>query len=111
MWEVDLEACQLLIQEFQLKEGGSVFFEEEGSQTDEVEDAVDVLLSTMQRQSKCQPIKESKQRAVQHPVIQNKHPSALWNSKEVSKKFLVFFCFFPSLKSLFSKVRFFLDPY
>ncbi|XP_060098900.1 LOW QUALITY PROTEIN: disrupted in schizophrenia 1 protein [Heteronotia binoei] len=84
VWEVDLEACQLLIQEFQLKEGGCCVFEGEGSQTDEMEDTADVLLSTKRRQSKCFPIKDFKQSAVQHPVTQNKHPSAHWDLKQES---------------------------
>nr|XP_056709305.1 disrupted in schizophrenia 1 protein [Euleptes europaea] len=82
VWEVDLEACQLLIQEFQLKEGGCCVFAGEGSQTDEVEDTADALLSTKQRQSKRFPIKDSKQSAVQHPVTQSNHQSAHWESKE-----------------------------
>ncbi|XP_077202421.1 disrupted in schizophrenia 1 protein isoform X1 [Paroedura picta] len=74
VWEVDLEACQLLIQEFQWKEGGCGVCDGEESQTDEVEDAVEVLLSTKRQQSKHFPVKDSK-----YPVTQNK---AHWDSKE-----------------------------
>ncbi|NWI19006.1 DISC1 protein, partial [Crypturellus soui] len=37
VWEADLEACQLLIQGFQLKETGCCLFEEEENQMDEME--------------------------------------------------------------------------
>lgn len=88
---MDLEVCQLLIREFQLKEGGRRVSEGEDSQTDEVEDAADASLSTKGEQSKHVPIKDSQWSALlQYPVIQSKHPSTHWERKEVSR-FL--FCF------------------
>ncbi|NXL00945.1 DISC1 protein, partial [Mesembrinibis cayennensis] len=41
VWEADLEACQLLIRGFQLKETSCSVFEEEENQTDEMEMAAD----------------------------------------------------------------------
>ncbi|XP_048342148.1 disrupted in schizophrenia 1 protein [Sphaerodactylus townsendi] len=82
IWEVDLEACQILIQEFQLKEDGSCVFGGEGSQTNEAEDTANALLSTKQGQSKHVPIKDSKQSVIQHPVTRSKHRSAHWESKK-----------------------------
>ncbi|KAJ7342253.1 hypothetical protein JRQ81_009955, partial [Phrynocephalus forsythii] len=83
VWEVDLEACQLLIQEFQQKEGGCVS-EGEENQTDEVEDATKASLSTMWKQSKHFPIKDSQWSALHCPAIQSKHPSTYWERKQES---------------------------
>ncbi|KAF7253656.1 Disrupted in schizophrenia 1 protein, partial [Varanus komodoensis] len=83
VWEVDLEACQLLIQGLQLKEGGCVSDEE--SQTDEVGDTADSSLSSEQEQSKHVPIKGGKRTALQCPIIQSKHQSTHWEPKEVSR--------------------------
>uniref|UniRef100_A0A8D2LSD2 DISC1 scaffold protein n=2 Tax=Varanus komodoensis TaxID=61221 RepID=A0A8D2LSD2_VARKO len=80
VWEVDLEACQLLIQGLQLKEGGCVSDEE--SQTDEVGDTADSSLSSEQEQSKHVPIKGGKRTALQCPIIQSKHQSTHWEPKE-----------------------------
>nr|XP_020642359.1 disrupted in schizophrenia 1 protein isoform X1 [Pogona vitticeps] len=84
VWEVDLEACQLLIQQFHLKEGGGCASDGEESQTDEVEDAADASWSTKWEQSKHFPIKDSQWSVLQCPVIQSKHPSAHWERKEES---------------------------
>ncbi|XP_053238486.1 disrupted in schizophrenia 1 protein isoform X4 [Podarcis raffonei] len=82
VWEVDLEACQLLIRGFQLKEGGCCVSEGEESQTDEVEDTADASLSTNQEQSKHFPVQDSKWSTLQCPVIQSKHQSTHWELKE-----------------------------
>lgn len=44
MWEADLEACQLLIRGFQLKEAGCCVSEEDKNQADEMEAAADSCL-------------------------------------------------------------------
>ncbi|XP_033000168.1 disrupted in schizophrenia 1 protein isoform X2 [Lacerta agilis] len=83
VWEVDLEACQLLIRGFQLKEGGCCVSEgEEERQTDEVEDTADASLSTNREQSKHFPLQDSKWRTLQRPAIQSKHQSTHWELKE-----------------------------
>ncbi|XP_060609802.2 disrupted in schizophrenia 1 protein isoform X1 [Anolis sagrei] len=82
VWEVDIEACQLLIQGFQLKESGGCVSEGEENQTDEVEDAAVASLSTKQEQSKHFPVKDSKQSALQCHVIQNKHRRRHWELEE-----------------------------
>uniref|UniRef100_A0A670HMA3 DISC1 scaffold protein n=1 Tax=Podarcis muralis TaxID=64176 RepID=A0A670HMA3_PODMU len=82
VWEVDLEACQLLIRGFQLKEGGCCVSEGEESQTDEVEDTADASLSTNREQSKHFPVQDSKWSTLQRPVIQSKHQSTHWELKE-----------------------------
>ncbi|CAI5770539.1 QUALITY PROTEIN: disrupted in schizophrenia 1 [Podarcis lilfordi] len=82
VWEVDLEACQLLIRGFQLKQGGCCVSEGEESQTDEVEDTADASLSTNREQSKHFPVQDSKWSTLQCPVIQSKHQSTHWELKE-----------------------------
>ncbi|XP_042312651.1 disrupted in schizophrenia 1 protein [Sceloporus undulatus] len=82
VWEVDLEACQLLIQGFQRKEKSGCIFEVEESQTDEVEDAAVASLSTKQEQTKHFPLKDSKRSALQHPLIQNKDQRTHWEPEE-----------------------------
>nr|XP_034964341.1 LOW QUALITY PROTEIN: disrupted in schizophrenia 1 protein [Zootoca vivipara] len=82
VWEVDLEACQLLIRGFQLQEGGCCVSEGEESQTDEVEDTADASLSTNRGQSKHFPVQDSKWSALQCPVIQSKQQSTHWELKE-----------------------------
>ncbi|XP_066479132.1 disrupted in schizophrenia 1 protein [Tiliqua scincoides] len=82
VWEVDLEACQLLLRGFQLNEAGGCDSEGEESQTDEAEEAADASLSTKQGQSKHFPITDSEWSALQHRVTQSKHPSVHWELKE-----------------------------
>uniref|UniRef100_A0A803SSZ8 DISC1 scaffold protein n=1 Tax=Anolis carolinensis TaxID=28377 RepID=A0A803SSZ8_ANOCA len=82
LWEVDIEACQLLIQGFQLKESGGCVSEGEENQTDEVEDAAFASLSTKQEQAKHFPVQDSKQSAPQCSVIQNKHRRRHWELEE-----------------------------
>lgn len=84
MWEVDLEACQLLLRGFQLNEAGGCVSEGEESQTDEAEDPADACLSTERGQSKHFPITDSEWSPFQHRVTQSKHPSVHWELKEVS---------------------------
>lgn len=49
MWEADLEACQLLIRGFQLKETSCCVFEEEENQMDEMEMTADASPDTEKR--------------------------------------------------------------
>lgn len=104
MWEVDFEACQLLLRGFQLKEAGGCVSEGEDSQTDEVEDPADASLSTKRGQSKCFPITDSERSALQHHVTRSKHPSEHWELNEVSMVLFVLFCFsvYFALMSFFS---------
>uniref|UniRef100_A0A8C6VPD4 DISC1 scaffold protein n=1 Tax=Naja naja TaxID=35670 RepID=A0A8C6VPD4_NAJNA len=80
--EVDLEACQLLIHEFLLNKNGSYVSEGKESQTEEIEDMEDALLTSKWKQSNCFSVNSFKQKSFQHPLIGKKHQSTPCELKE-----------------------------
>ncbi|XP_050807553.1 disrupted in schizophrenia 1 homolog [Gopherus flavomarginatus] len=71
VWEADLEACQLLIQGFQLKEAGCCVSEGEEGRTDEM-DAADNHCSDTERGKESHFPKGTEQGAVPYPTAQTK---------------------------------------
>ncbi|XP_073194172.1 disrupted in schizophrenia 1 protein isoform X1 [Lepidochelys kempii] len=71
VWEADLEACQLLIQGFQLKEAGCCVSEGEEGRTDEMDAATDHCLDTERGKESHFP-KGTERGAVPCPIAQTK---------------------------------------
>ncbi|XP_038252748.1 disrupted in schizophrenia 1 protein [Dermochelys coriacea] len=71
VWEADLEACQLLIQGFQLKEAGCCVSEGEEGQTDEMDAAADHCSNTERGRESHFP-KGTERGAVPCPIAQTK---------------------------------------
>ncbi|KAG6932812.1 disrupted in schizophrenia 1, partial [Chelydra serpentina] len=72
VWEADLEACQLLIQGFQLKEAGCCVSEGEEGQTDEMDAAADDDCSDTERGKESHFPKGTERGGVPCPIAQTK---------------------------------------